>query len=637
MGAQQQQVIRGTWFPDSSGQSCQHFQMSWPEFIESLRTINEADKEHAALIKLAAFGVKRTSKGSLRHNANVQTIYGLEGDYDAGNITPEEAIERLERHHLRAVVVTTHRHTPEKPRWRVYAPLGDAIQPNDRADYLSCLNGALGGILADESWRLSQCYYIGKPTSGEYQVLHTFDDPNEGYTLDELDPAERAELAIGPKNEIASTADDSAEPVTSFEAGEGLPDMVEDMLEHVGAVDYYDWITCGMALHYCDPIAGLDVWDRWSATAPNYCGREEIERRWATFGHNLGGRVNAGTLVNLARRSGYDGPAYSPAEVRKRIDRLGVDLSNFDIHSLPTVDTDVPMFASLGLLMSRPELLQPPAEIIPKLVWRGRTTAIIAPDKAGKSTLLGHAVAALTNGHHFLGLPVQQGTALVVAPDEAVGDTVRRLGELGAHPERTRLLTMHPERLIEYLRDEMQRETPSLLLVDSLAEWARLTEGRAPDDGDSAGWGAVVRPLVALSREFGCGIALLHHPRRSDGQYRGSGEIAAAMDALLEMRVPKAEENQPNRRDFSGRARWPIQEFSLEYTGSDYVMADGSLPLATRILIDLQVAGPSSRNAQSKRLSVRRETYLEAVNQMLEAGQLFEKNNLLHHPNYEND
>jgi len=49
------------------------------------------------------------------------------------------------------------------------------------------------------------------------------------------------------------------------------------------------------------------------------------------------------------------------------------------------------------------------------------------------------------------------------------------------------------------------------------------------------------------------------------------------------------------------------------------------LPLETRILVDAQVAGPTTRTAQAKRLRVRKADYLEAVRKMIEQQQLFEK------------
>ncbi|HEY7823562.1 MAG TPA: AAA family ATPase, partial [Acidimicrobiia bacterium] len=402
---------------------------------------------------------------------------------------------------------------------------------------------------------------------------------------------------------------------------------VEDMLAAIDAQPHDDWVRVGAALHRCDQVAGLEIWDRWSATAPNYCGREEIERRWASFDADRPNAAGAGTIVALAKLAGYDGPVYSERERQLNVEALGVSLDGFQLEA----ERELPLFVSLAELKKHPELLQPPKVVVPRLAWKGRTTGLVGGDKSGKSTLMGHAVSCVTRGVTFLGEPCEAGDVLIVAPDEAVGDTVQRLIKWEADETRVRLLTSQPQRLIDRLREEMDQRPPAFLLIDSLAEWSRLVEGRAPDDGDAAGWGAVIRPLVQLSRDYSCATVLLHHSRRSDGQFRGSGEIAAALDCLIEMRPGGAEED-PTTRKFSGRARWPIEPFELRMVGDEYVIGDQLvLSLETRIMMDLSVAGPSSRNAQLKRIGGRKDTYLTTVYELLERGELFEKDGLLHH------
>jgi hypothetical protein len=48
-------------------------------------------KDALPWIKLARFGDRRSDKGSLRHDANVLEIEGVEADYDAGRMALEEA------------------------------------------------------------------------------------------------------------------------------------------------------------------------------------------------------------------------------------------------------------------------------------------------------------------------------------------------------------------------------------------------------------------------------------------------------------------------------------------------------------------------------------------------------------------
>jgi hypothetical protein len=145
-------------------------------------------------VKLAKFGDKRSDKASLRNDANVMEIAGIEGDYDAGEISLADAVKRLERHHIHAVVVSTPSSTQESPRWRVFAPLAQPTTPDARHRLTARLNGALGGVLAGESFTLSQAYFFGQVDGVKQQRAVTFDG-EDGQCIDELDNLDP--IAIG--------------------------------------------------------------------------------------------------------------------------------------------------------------------------------------------------------------------------------------------------------------------------------------------------------------------------------------------------------------------------------------------------------------------------------------------------------
>src|SRR5687767_12004067 len=62
----------------------------------------------------------------------------------------------------------------------------------------------------------------------------------------------------------------------------------------------------------------------------------------------------------------------------------------------------LPKFWTLRALLGDPSLLEPPTPLIQNLAYSGRTTLLAGQDKAGKSTLMTQAVAALTSGGEFL-------------------------------------------------------------------------------------------------------------------------------------------------------------------------------------------------------------------------------------------
>ena len=155
--------ITWTTLPDKSGSVMTKHSGTWPRFVARLRAAGIfPSKEQCPWIKLATFGDKRSDKGSLRTNENTKAVYGVEGDYDRGIVTIEEAITLLEKHDIKAAVYPTPSWTAEKPRWRVLCPLAQQHLPGEREGLVARLNGALGGILAGESFVLSQSYYFGK-------------------------------------------------------------------------------------------------------------------------------------------------------------------------------------------------------------------------------------------------------------------------------------------------------------------------------------------------------------------------------------------------------------------------------------------------------------------------------------------
>lgn len=117
-------------------------------------------------LKLARFGDQRSRKGSLRNNVNVIAISGVEGDYDGGYMDPATAVAALDAYGVQALVYTSPSHEPNAPRWRVLCPTSRPLPPAERAGLVARLNGVLGGVLARESFTLSQAYYFGRIGAG---------------------------------------------------------------------------------------------------------------------------------------------------------------------------------------------------------------------------------------------------------------------------------------------------------------------------------------------------------------------------------------------------------------------------------------------------------------------------------------
>lgn len=284
---------------------------------------------------------------------------------------------------------------------------------------------------------------------------------------------------------------------------------------------------------------------------------------------------------------------------------------------------NTPTFATLADLLQRPELLKPPECVIPRFAYRGRGMLVSAPDKSGKSTALAQATAVKTRGGWFLGDPVERGRVLWVGLEEATGDAVRRFDELGADPDQVRLLVTKPRDLLARMADTLREWPADAVIVDTLTEWARITQGTVPGDGDNAGWAGVTRPMIDLARSQSFGLVLLHHVRKVDGQSRGAGDIAASVDALLELKLPDKGED-PTVRHFTGRGRWPVEPFSVALRNGRYEMANqGPGPsLDARVLLHVQACPGASLTEVRKMVGGRGSAVDAAVRNLLGRGAL---------------
>ncbi len=205
-----------TVFASLGANTCTPTEATWEQLCQYLGNPPEyAQKADAPLIKFAAFGTTLTNKGSLRHDANVLAVTGVEGDHDAETMSPEEAYQRLQAAGIQAAIYTSASNAPGKPRWRVLAPTSQAYAPEAHRELAARLNGVLGGVLSNESFTLSQSYYIGRVRGVPYVAYATTGQPIDTLPLQPLYPAFKSEhtgdftLSAAPSPEWRGPEDDS--------------------------------------------------------------------------------------------------------------------------------------------------------------------------------------------------------------------------------------------------------------------------------------------------------------------------------------------------------------------------------------------------------------------------------------------
>lgn len=155
-----------TRFPDQFARTKKERTETPRQWAARIARIEANSKTELPFFKAGLFGDVATEKGCLRHDANVLAVTGVEGDHDAGNMQPEEAKALLEAARVAAVVYSTPSNRPDRPRWRVLCPLSAPLPPARRAALVARLNGVLKGVLAGESFTLSQAFYAGAVRGG---------------------------------------------------------------------------------------------------------------------------------------------------------------------------------------------------------------------------------------------------------------------------------------------------------------------------------------------------------------------------------------------------------------------------------------------------------------------------------------
>ena len=186
-------------------------------------------KEALPWLKLAAFGNVSTTRGSLRHNANLLTVDGIEGDHDAGTLTIEEASARLRSAGVAGLFYTSPSNTPEKPRWRVLCPTSRPLPKEAREALCARLNGLLDGELAPESFSLSQAYFYGSVAGNTAHRVELID----GQAIDSADGLDAAARGRDGKPYVPAPVAVEAEPFVEEDDDDGL--SVEPLWGRIGA------------------------------------------------------------------------------------------------------------------------------------------------------------------------------------------------------------------------------------------------------------------------------------------------------------------------------------------------------------------------------------------------------------------
>ena len=245
-GAVPQGSLTLTHFPRFNVATGKRYSLTWPELVEWLQSpdLRAPSKAELPLIKLATFA------GDHRSDATLEAVYGIEGDYDGGAVEPAVAAAQLAVAGICGLIVTTPSHRPDAPRFRVLCPLSQPIKPAERHPMTARLNGALGGILAPESFVVSQAFYVGAVDGGEPMQCFSIN----GAPLDTV----QGIVPIGPAKSAGERQPLGTLPTVDVAIVEAALDEIDP-----AQLDYPGWRD--MTAAYRGAGGGREAWDRWCA------------------------------------------------------------------------------------------------------------------------------------------------------------------------------------------------------------------------------------------------------------------------------------------------------------------------------------------------------------------------------------
>ncbi len=458
------------------------------------------------MIKLGVFGNTPSDKGMMRHDANLIAITGIEADYDGEIVSVDEAAEKLRTAGVRCLIYTSASHHPDKPRWRVFMPLTVEYLPQYRKGFLDYLNATLGGVIARESWALSQAYFCGRVAGVQYETRVL-----EGKCIDEL--AEPVASPIVPKD-VDELPEWRHVDINNLPISDDTKSLIRD---------------------------GADKGERSEAlmTAANALAAARVKRddilcvlsdpSYAISAKALEGRQQTAAMRWLARHT-----------VRKALERHPPPDVFFAEPIAPGVaQTSRKLLASAGELIARNE----PIEYqIDGVLERGVLGMVFGDPGGGKSYAMIDWACSIATGTPWTDRSVSNGAVVYVA-GEGFGGLNRRLRAWSQHRNVSlneaplhvtqRAVNFGDAQALGELVGEITTlpDKPSLIVVDTLA---RATPGM--DENSAKEVSAFIAACDRLRELFDCTVLIVHHSGHGD-KARAKGSIALKGAVDFEARV----------------------------------------------------------------------------------------------------
>jgi hypothetical protein len=505
-----------TWFNSHDAPAGQRLEMSWSDLCHWIATASPTSptKDGLPLIKMATF------TGNYRSDANAEAVHAVEGDYDGERVQPDKAAAVLQDAGIEAFICTMPSHRPDAPRWRVLAPLSRSIPPEDRHALVARLNGALGGILAAESFTLSQAFYVGALVDGEplqsWRVAGRPIDTVEGV------------VPLGPP---------APQPGSRIAPGRGAR-----------APSYGVALA---ALQYVTPDADRNAWLKLSGAffmatdglSPDEQRLADWQAWCVDYGETNNPADNAKTWAGFAK-SGTTGDFKTLADMTR--EPIAMAWRWFKgVQPPPPRNIPRPHAANdSGTFFRRVCEIVPrdPVFLVDGLIEEDSTTVVFGEPGTGKSLVAIDLSASIATGTQFHGRHVLSGAVFYIAGEGMSGlrrrfaawEAVQGVSLDGAALFQSRsAVQMLDGSSAAMLIDAVEAMAiahgmPRLIVIDTLAR--NFGPG---DENSTADMNRFVAALDQLRERFaGSSVLVVHHSGHGEkGRARGSSVLRAAADA----------------------------------------------------------------------------------------------------------
>jgi hypothetical protein len=191
-----------TFFDNAAAKTKREEQLTLPDLAIVVQNENRIEKRRLPWFKFAIFGDIKTTKGSLRHDANMQMITGVEVEHDSGKISFDRAVQLMHAADIRCLIYTTPSHLVANEdgvaveKWRIMAPTAEALPVSERYGLAARINGVLGGGATAESFTQSQSYYFGSVKRNPHHRVQVVDG---GYFIDGCDDLDAGAIGAPQK------------------------------------------------------------------------------------------------------------------------------------------------------------------------------------------------------------------------------------------------------------------------------------------------------------------------------------------------------------------------------------------------------------------------------------------------------